>query len=642
MDYVALVQTASQATADTLPQTLQAMFPIMHAAALLETEVEMILQALRTATGVSIQALRADWRHYVQAQSAPASGPGAGTAVLCEDVAPWGATVDGEALLNDLSALYSRYVVLPEGAADLLALWTVHTYALDAAQISPRLAVVSPQKRCGKTTLLALVGATVARPLSAANITAAALFRAVEQWRPTMLIDEADTFLAENEELRGVLNAGHFRPTAYVVRAVPVGDTWEPRRFSVWGAVAIALIGNLPSTLADRAVTVRLRRKIKTENVERLRLDRLGHMDEVRQRCQRWAQDALARLCTCDPTVPDTLNDRAADNWRTLCAIAEVVGGDWLRRATHAMKAQTPQELDDEAAGVLLLEDFHQLFLTAQTDQLPSEAVVAALRKLEERPWSEWGRQEKPITPRQVARLLAPFDIKSKTIRVGAETPKGYKREDFVDAWARYLPLLFATPPAPPSAIPPQASNDTGFRGVASATPPATRSATPPQMSYDAGFRAILSATSSNGATVADRNSITPASQEDCGGVADRAHNHVAYCNTRTPALTLDCGGVADQTPLEEEEGTAEHPPAFERLEASTLWCTTCRSAVSIRSLTQLDGTEVYLCNTYDTEVGQKHSTAPPSRNGTQASDDVPLTTPMPPSNDTDFDKVTI
>jgi putative DNA primase/helicase len=208
--------------------------------------------------------------------------------------APWTEAVDGASLLDDLASYYTRYVVLPEGAADMLALWTLHTYTTDAFVITPRLAVVSPQKRCGKTTVMELLDAAACGTLSAANISTAALFRAIEQWQPTMLIDEADTFLPDNEELRGVLNAGYRRPTAYVVRNVPVGDSWEPRKFGVFGPVAIAMIGKLPSTLADRSIHIRLRRKAKHEKVEALRLDRIGDItEELKRRCLRWAQDHL-------------------------------------------------------------------------------------------------------------------------------------------------------------------------------------------------------------------------------------------------------------------------------------------------------------------------------------------------------------
>jgi putative DNA primase/helicase len=303
---------------------------------------------------------------------------------------PWTDAVDGASLLDDLASFYKRYVVLPEGAADMLALWTEHTYAIDAFVITPRLAVVSPQKRCGKTTLMELIDAAACNTLSAANISTAALFRAIEQWRPTMLIDEADTFLPDNEELRGVLNAGYRKPTAYVVRSVPVGDSWEPRKFGVFGPVAIAMIGRLPSTLADRSIHIRLRRKAKHEKVEGLRLDRIGDITEgLKRRCLRWAQDHLAQLKTSDPDVPETLNDRAADNWRPLCAIAEVAGGEWPERVQKAIAALAGTDTDDDAIGVMLLEDIRQIFADQADANIFSETLVKTLHAIEERPWSE-------------------------------------------------------------------------------------------------------------------------------------------------------------------------------------------------------------------------------------------------------------
>jgi putative DNA primase/helicase len=296
----------------------------------------------------------------------PAERDGTGTPMLFMDPEPWPEPVDGASLLDDLSGFYTRRAVLPKGAADALAGWTLHTYAQEAAATNPRVGIESPQKRCGKTTLMALIAVVVARPLSASNITPAALFRTIEKWQPTLLIDEADTFLHNNHELRGVLNAGHTRSQAYVIRTV--GEDHEPRTFCVWAPVAIALIGKLPSTLADRAIVIKMRRKLPSEQVERFRVDRLQEAETLRRRCLRWAQDMLATLQTMDPAMPEGIHDRAADNWRPLCAIAAVAGGAWPQRIAQAIKALTPQEIDDEAAGVMLLQDIRQLFTELAID----------------------------------------------------------------------------------------------------------------------------------------------------------------------------------------------------------------------------------------------------------------------------------
>ena len=425
---------------------------------------------------------------------------------------PWTDAVDGASLLDDLASFYTRYVVLPEGAAHMLALWTEHTYAMDAFVITPRLAVVSPQKRCGKTTVMELLDAAASNTLSAVNISTAALFRAIEQWRPTMLIDEADTFLPDNEELRGVLNAGYRRPTAYVVRSVPVEDSWEPRKFFVFGAIAIAMIGKLPSTLADRSIHLRLRRKAKHEQVERLRLDRIGDTTkELKRRCLRWAQDHLPQLKEADPAVPEMLNDRAADNWRPLCAIAEVAGGEWPERVKQAIAALAGTDRDDDAIGVMLLEDIRQIFEDDGSDKLFSENLVTALHTLEERPWSEWGQhQRKPMSKTQLAGLLRPFEIRSKDVRIGTEKAKGYTKDDFADAWARYLPSPLW--PASQNETPRQINNDAGFLVAHTETPSDTRSETPRQGNNNAPLSASQAEPSRNGAHVVDK-SAHPQSQ---------------------------------------------------------------------------------------------------------------------------------
>ena len=483
--------------------------------------------------GVRVGTLDAEMAARRPRQTEPEGG---GTPLLFSDPEPWPETVNGAGLLDDLSTFYSRYVVLPEGAADMLAVWTLHTYTQAAAQITPRLGIESPQKRCGKTTLLALIGAVVARPLPASNITPAALFRAIEQWRPTMLIDEADTFLPDNDELRGVLNAGHTRSQAYVIRTV--GDEHEPRAFGVWAPVAIALIGKLPSTLADRALVIKMRRKLASEPVERLRLDRLKDTEALQRRCVRWAHDALADLYTRDPVMPEGLNDRAADNWRPLCAIAEVASGQWSHRLTKAIKALTPPEHDDEAAGVMLLEDcgtcslrgpqrscllrrFWRLCISSRNVRGRSGDVT----KSRSRP-GKW-------------RGSSPVGIKSQTIRIGADVSKGYEQDDFLDAWSRYLPHPLVTQL--------HVSNGAGLEAV-----PVTK-ASPPLVTQlhvrtARGWRRISSVTSSNGADVTEGVEQNAASQAECNPVTNDYDDRVTGDTASKPASHNGCNHVTDRS----------------------------------------------------------------------------------------------
>src|SRR6266850_345678 len=124
----------------------------------------------------------------------------------------------GAKLLDELAGQLTRFVVLPKFAAETLALWVVHTYAFELRDVSTYIGIESPEKRCGKTTLLGVLSKLVNRPVVAANISPPAFFRVIQEMKPTLLIDEADTFLQGNDELKGILNAGYHPDSAFVLR----------------------------------------------------------------------------------------------------------------------------------------------------------------------------------------------------------------------------------------------------------------------------------------------------------------------------------------------------------------------------------------------------------------------------------------
>jgi len=385
--------------------------------------------------------------NLVAAQRTPAAAAsGQGQALDLPSPDPWPEPVDGARLLTDLTAAISRYVVMEHGAADAVAMWVMHAHALDAAQISPRLAVTSPEKRCGKTLTLDVITRLVPRPLSTSNTTSAAIFRTVEAANPTLIIDEADTFISDDEEMRGILNSGHRRSAAWVLRLV--GDDHEPRRFSTWAATVIAMIGSLPDTLEDRSVSVRLRRRRPDETVTPFRLDRTADLDRLASMAARWAADHLDDLRRADPDMPPALVNRAADNWRPLLAIADAAGGAWPFRARSVAEAAVAGAGGDaQSAKIMVLDDIRAAFEDRATDRLRSADLVSALVAMEGRPWAEW-RKGKPLTQNSLARLLDPFRIAPGTIRMGPITAKGYMRDQFADAWGRYLS---DTPPPDPS-----------------------------------------------------------------------------------------------------------------------------------------------------------------------------------------------
>jgi len=200
------------------------------------------------------------------------------------------------------------------------------------------------------------------------------------------------------------------------------------------------MIGRLPATLEDRAIVLPMRRRAPGETVDRIRrTDLRRQLEPLRRRAVRWVADHLAVLRVADPPMPEELDDRQADNWRPLLAIADAAGGLWANLARRAARTLSGCVVEaDRAAPVQLLADLRDLFATGAADKLATAAILRYLAALDDRPWADYAQGE-PLTPRQLATLLDGFHIKARQIRQGSATRKGYVRADFTDAFRRYL-----------------------------------------------------------------------------------------------------------------------------------------------------------------------------------------------------------
>ena len=359
---------------------------------------------------------------------------------LEKGIEPWPYPVHGDQLAQEIKALFDQHCVLPNGAAVALTVWCMATYTINAFRIFPKLCLSSPEKRCGKTTTMEVIGALVCKQLNASNITPAAIFRTIDLWQPTLLVDEADTFLAGNEEMRGIINSGHRKSGAYVLRVDGEGSAMKPRQFSTWSPMAIAMIKTPPDTIIDRSIMVTLRRKQQSEAIKRLPIEPLQAWAEIRQKCQRWYNDHQETLQTMLPSIPSVGNDRAEDNWLPLLAISELLGGQWSALTSAAMiTIESSKPKDDESAGVMVLSDIRQVFNDKNLDSISSQELVDHLVEIEDRPWCEWKRGQ-PMTKRSLANLLRYFDVTPEQYRERYGIKRGYKIEQFTDAFNRYLP----------------------------------------------------------------------------------------------------------------------------------------------------------------------------------------------------------
>ncbi|MER5849335.1 DUF3631 domain-containing protein [Streptomyces sp. NPDC002012] len=359
----------------------------------------------------------------------------------------------GAELLDELRAQIARFVILPSPEAlDAVTLWVAATHLQPAWQHAPRLAVVGPAKRCGKSRLLDVLTETVHEPMLTINTTPAAIFRSITEEPPTLLVDEADTIFGtpkqaeKNEEMRGLLNAGHQR-NRYVTRVV--GNDHTPHRFATFAMAALAGIGDLPDTIMDRAVVVRMRRRAEGERVKPFRSRRdIPALHDLRDRIAAWARPLLEEAGELEPGMP--VEDRAADTWEPLVIIADLAAGCWPRLARTACARMVTAEVEAEVerpGGARILADIRRVFADQrEPDSLPTEELLHRLRQNAEAPWAEWGRGG--LSARNLADMLREFSIKPGNVRLADGTQrKGYTRNDFLEEWRRYCPTVHPVGP---------------------------------------------------------------------------------------------------------------------------------------------------------------------------------------------------
>jgi hypothetical protein len=353
---------------------------------------------------------------------------------------------DGAAILDAIHAFTGRFVAYPDEHAHVAhVLWIAHAHAMDAWETTPRFAALSPEVESGKTRLLEVTELLVPNPVQSVNASPAYMFRKIadEDGLPTILFDEIDTVFGpkarDNEEVRGILNAG-YRRGATVGRCVISGKTIRTEESPAFCAVAVAGIGDLPDTILSRAIVVAMRRRGPRETVEPFRrrvLKREGY--SLRDRLAAWIASAEPALADAWPTMPQGIEDRAADIWEPLLAIADAAGGTWPQQArVSAVSYVSHFRRERQSLGIRLLADLRTIF--GKKDRMFTADIVAALNRMEEAPWASL--RGGALDARGLARRLRKYDVKPKQHRIGSQNMKGYCAADLADAWSRYLSLI--------------------------------------------------------------------------------------------------------------------------------------------------------------------------------------------------------
>jgi chemotaxis protein histidine kinase CheA len=398
---------------------------------------EQELQRLAERLGEDVAALREELDELI--------GLERGDVFTFEKTEPWPGPVDVASVLEECSAKICRYVVCQPHHLTATVLWIPHAWLYDYGipVHSPMLAATSAEPDSGKSTLVNVVGRACPRLSLNIEITGPTLFRLVDAFRPTIVLDEADDLFIRKSDLKHIINASWTRG-AKISRQVKINGVWQTVFFDPFGPKAISLLGHdLPPQTRTRCIELRMLPKRHGEEVEEFNQLDDPEFAILRRKFARLAADNAAALKDAKPIIPSGLNNRVAANWKLLLAIAELAGGDWPKRAREAAE-HLSRSGRKPSAGVQLLAATKAIRNENRITEITSETLMANLTADPTSIWAGYNHGG-PITQRQIAILFDQYEIWPTSLHPTKRkdfSRQGYKlfSRQFEDAFARYVP----------------------------------------------------------------------------------------------------------------------------------------------------------------------------------------------------------
>jgi hypothetical protein len=359
-------------------------------------------------------------------------------------VEPWPEVADGDALLRDIIARIKRHVIISDDAALASALYVMLSWVHDEiATHSPILNVNSVEPESGKSTLIGMLSLLLPKCIASVEASEAAIYRAIKRWGPSFCFDEFDSILADDDKaaLRSVINSGHTRGQG-VLRCI--GDDKIPELFPTFAPKVIGMVGRkLPPATLSRCIFIEMRRRKKSEPIDKFKHQDDSELADLRRRLRRWSMDNEDALRNAVPPIPEELANRRADNWKLQLAIADLCSGiqGYAEKArAAAVKIETGS--DNRTLGVRLLADIKALFDASPKALLPCMHSAYTVKRLVDDPEKSWGEafKGKPLTQNRLARALGAYGVISQNVTPpGGTEAKGYYRSQFEEAWSCYL-----------------------------------------------------------------------------------------------------------------------------------------------------------------------------------------------------------
>jgi hypothetical protein len=446
----AVKEAAEKAQADALAQldawlaedstiTLTKEQVVLLTSALNEWEYEVRRKKIAKKLGIARPSVLDDEREKFVPEVEEVDENLQGQAVVIEDVEPWNEAVDIAAVLDEIESTFRRFMFFwREEDAVTATLWCSMTWLTDHLNIAPYLGIRSPEKECGKSTLLKIASKIVYHPMGASNVTSASVFRLLDMYRLTLLVDELDTFLELDPQFVGIMNSGHSRELGRVIRTV--GEELEPRWFNTFGPKAYGMIGGATDTLESRSLSIILYPKIEEDGIEDLDFKKSPELVEqmavVSRKLARWAQDHGKTVVGIAPDMRGITN-RKKNNWEPLFQIAMNAGPRWIAKAYKAAGIVDPTEAKN--IHRVFIEDVRNIFHTRNGDFIPSHVLLADLHAQDESGWSHYGKSKDGMTKKDLADLMKVYGVESERGRIDGVQYRGYHRSQFDAIFNRFL-----------------------------------------------------------------------------------------------------------------------------------------------------------------------------------------------------------
>lgn len=417
--------------------------PLLHAAALQIATVRQIKVALSGEESSFAELMDYDFfgttcRAQIQEATVPAYDSDfaikSADGFSFKSALPTPLAQNGSSLMHDLLATVRRTVITSEESAKAIAFWVIYTHVYEVFPIAPLLVITSPTRQSGKTSVMSMLSRLCHNPFETSNISEAAIFHVIKKYHPTLLIDEADTFMTGNQAMTGIINSGHKRINGFVTRVSKNGVV----RYPTFCPKAIASIGRPSETIMSRAIVINMMRKLTTETVDRVQDIGPDELSILQGRIMRWAADNGEALASIVPERVGVKNDRSEDNYAPLLAIATHLGGPWLEEARAAFVVLSGLTVPETNAEDRLLADVSLAFKAIARDRITTAELLHHLCALEEAPWSTY-RNGREISAAQLGKMLSAYGITSSQIRFGERNLRGFHLHQFADAFPRYV-----------------------------------------------------------------------------------------------------------------------------------------------------------------------------------------------------------